>query len=73
MCYKHHILWKEIMVLPVLQDKEYEQITIVISKTPGHDVFTDIITELQFQSDNDQTWTLVDYANPMELELKQKK
>lgn len=58
--------------MDILNNKEYEQITIVIAKEKKFDIFTDIITELQRMSDDGGYFTLVDYDNPVELELKPK-
>lgn len=58
--------------MDILNNKEFEQITIVIAKEKKHDIFTDIITELQRMSDDGGYFLLVDYDNPTELELKPK-
>ena len=58
--------------MDILNNKEYEQITIVIAKEKNCDVFTDIINDLNRQSCEGGYFTLVDYVNPVELKLKPK-
>ena len=44
----------------ILNDREYEQIVLVIAKDKGFDVFTDIINEVERLSDTDGYFKLVD-------------
>jgi hypothetical protein len=53
----------------ILNDREYEQIVLVIAKDKGFDVFTDIINEVERLSDTDGYFKLVDYCNPIQLKL----
>ena len=56
----------------ILNDREYEQIVLVIAKDKGFDVFTDIINEVERLSDTDGYFKLVDYCNPIQLKLTDK-
>ena len=56
----------------ILNDREYEQIVLVIAKDKGFDVFTDIINEVERLSDTDRYFKLVDYCNPIQLKLTDK-
>jgi len=56
----------------ILNDREYEQIILVIAKDKGFDVFTDIINEVERLSDTDGYFKLVDYCNPIQLKLTDK-
>jgi hypothetical protein len=56
----------------ILNDREYEQIVLVIAKDKGFDVFTDIINEVERLSDTDGYFKLVDFCNPIELKLTDK-
>lgn len=56
----------------ILNDREYEQIILVIAKDKGFDVFTDIINEVERLSDTDGYFKLVDFCNPIQLKLTDK-
>jgi hypothetical protein len=56
----------------ILNDREYEQIVLVIAKDKGFDVFTDIINEVERLSDTDGYFKLVDFCNPIQLKLTDK-
>ena len=56
----------------ILNDREYEQIILVIAKDKGFDVFTDIINEVERLSDTDGYFKLVNFCNPIQLKLTDK-